>query len=139
MSALSDGTSASVASLSVIASFIPYRCQARSEEQETPQCLFTSSTLPHRSPLTTTSNKLHDRVDDQIRKIDVWRVAAVAEDEGLDRSTDVLLDQVDLLERAIPIVLALNHQRRRRDLRQQIDDAPGAEGGAPPDLHPTAE
>ena len=65
-----------------------------------------------------------------------WRASSTDAD---DRAADAALDRVDLRQRPVLVVLALDQQRRRRHAGQHVLDVPGAELGREPDVVPQPE
>src|SRR5205085_3407285 len=81
-------------------------------------------------------NKRADRGKRGLRLVAVRRVAAVGENDALDRRSDLALDSVKLLQRPVPVVLSLYEQHRTAYPGQPRLDVPLAELAREPDIVP---
>src|SRR3954469_23803463 len=79
-----------------------------------------------------------DRRGHLVRMLEVRRMPA-AHHESLDRTAHAAFDRVDLGERAVLVVAALDEERRRVDPRQQRLEVPVAELRVEPDVAPAGE
>src|SRR4051794_40624319 len=68
------------------------------------------------------------RLDDLVRVLGMGIMATAGQNQPLDRPRDMLLDQVQLLERAIGVLITLDQQQRAAHLSQAVDHGPGALG-----------
>jgi len=67
------------------------------------------------------------------------RMAAIVEHQALDGTLQAALDRVELRQRAVLILAALDQQHRLYDVADQILDRPGAELRLQPDIGPAEE
>src|SRR5580693_685573 len=80
-----------------------------------------------------------NRVDRRLRLVELRRMAAGLEDEGLDGRGGAGLDGADLLHGSILVVRALNDERGNAPAADRILDVPGPEAGIEPGVVPAAE
>src|SRR4051794_11164952 len=79
-----------------------------------------------------------ERGDDLVARLEVRAVAA-RDDEPLHGAAHLRLDPVELGERAVGAVRALDQQHRAGDALGFVLQAPVAEGGIEPDVAPAVE
>src|SRR5260370_16915541 len=80
-----------------------------------------------------------DRVKRRLRLVELRRVAAGFENEGLDGRGGAGLDGADLLHGSILVVRALNDERGNAPAPDRILDVPGPEAGVEPGAVPATE
>src|SRR3954452_19867583 len=80
----------------------------------------------------------YERGDPLAARLEMWAVAAM-DDEPLDGAARLRLDPVELGERAVGIVRALDQEHRAADALGFVLQAPVAEGRIEPDVAPAVE
>src|SRR5262249_49776457 len=79
------------------------------------------------------------RLERKRRLIAVRRVLALGKHPPLERARDAALDRVELGQRAVLVVCALERRHGRARARQIFLDGPGRKGGSEPDVVPAPE
>src|SRR6185295_11688607 len=81
----------------------------------------------------------HNGRERLVAPVAMGSMAAVREDQRFDRSLDLALDRLDLPDRPILVLLALDDQHGTGDGRQELFDRPGRELRPQPDIRPAVE
>src|SRR5262249_22607709 len=83
--------------------------------------------------------EIGDRAQRRLRCLAVRRVPRVRQQRNLDRGVAFLLGHLDLPQRAVLVVFALDDQHRHPDVGECVADIPGAELGIEPRTAPAVE
>src|SRR5579862_9812396 len=84
-------------------------------------------------------NEVSDDLERKLGRLALWHVANARQHCGLDRAVTGLLRGLELLERAVLILIALHDQDRNPDVAERFRDVPRAELRIEPGLAPGAE
>src|SRR5581483_4830269 len=85
------------------------------------------------------TDEIRDRPERRFRRLALRRMARAGQQHDLDRAVAFLLRDLDLLHRAVLVVLALHDEHRHADIGKELRDVPLAKPRIEPGVVPAAE